>query len=160
MDYLQGHKESGLKVGDKVRIIRKASDYENGWRNIWPSFMDKYIREIGKIIKDHEAIGFGVTFSDGVEFSYPFFVLEKVLPIAKSTTKRSRVGLKVPAYVVCFTHGRRTIISTTWTYGRNGDAFIAQTAKNNAEVDAKKCQEWQPWIERGFVILRTPRKKV
>lgn len=66
---------SGLKVGDKVRIMRRARDYEKGWNNTWVSpEMDWDIGKIGTVKS---------MTSDGVEFveflcRYPVFVLEKV----------------------------------------------------------------------------------
>ena len=40
-DYLKGQKASGIKVGDKVRVTRKANSHENGWNTFWEKVMDK-----------------------------------------------------------------------------------------------------------------------
>lgn len=47
--YLVMQKASGIEVGNKVRVLRKASTEEMGWDNSWPDSMDKYVREIGKV---------------------------------------------------------------------------------------------------------------
>jgi hypothetical protein len=76
-------------------------------------------------------------------------------------TKRSRKGIKCPVYAVMFSYNDRTIVWKTFSYGRNGD-YQSSVALAKAKVFVK---EFNPnlgvcWIERGWVILRLPRKKV
>jgi len=73
--YVEHQKASGLKVGDKVRILRKAKDYENGWDNSWAHPMNRSIGQIDTIISVHDNTGIQLK-SDG--YDYPFFVLRKV----------------------------------------------------------------------------------
>jgi hypothetical protein len=68
----------GIKVGDKVRVLRKAKSFEMGWDTIWVSFMDEYIGSIGKVLGSLDIHGLKVGFDDGSEYAFPFFVLEKV----------------------------------------------------------------------------------
>lgn len=75
MSYLKEHKASGLKVGDVVRIVRKAKSYEGNWKNTWPDAMDRYVGRTFEIYADHGLSGF---YSSEWSYSFPYFVLEKV----------------------------------------------------------------------------------
>lgn len=84
-DYLKLHNASGLKVGDRVRVTRKAESHELGWKSGWGSFMDGVIGKSGVITRDGGADGFSVRFpGEGsgdfrrYHYHYPSFVLEKV----------------------------------------------------------------------------------
>ena len=69
--YLEGHKACGLKIGDKVKVVRKVNDFEQGWDNVWNSNMKlgTYV-----IARDGKEKGFGMR----NDYNYPWFVLEKV----------------------------------------------------------------------------------
>ena len=78
--YKERQAECGLKVGDKVKILRKVVNYEDGWGNTWnEKGMDDFVGRIGKIVGKHPYAGFHV-FCEGLEdlYRYPYFVLEKV----------------------------------------------------------------------------------
>jgi len=72
-EYLKWHKESGIKVGDKVRVLRQARPKELGWymQDVSPCHS---INGILKVREDQRERGF--VLDDG-EF-YPYFVLEVV----------------------------------------------------------------------------------
>ena len=70
-------KANNLKVGDKVRIVRKARGKEGGWDNYWTSSMNDAVGEVGCVIKALGASGIGVE-TDSCSFDYPYFVLKKV----------------------------------------------------------------------------------
>ena len=74
MTYIEGHKKSGLKVGNIVNVTRKAKNHEQ-WYNIWLSEMDKYVNKSGIIAKDHEDKGFLIKFNDESLYVFPYFVL-------------------------------------------------------------------------------------
>ena len=77
--YLFNQDLSGLKAGDKVKVLRAAIDFENGWQNSWPEeAMNKYIGKIYEISDDCGYAGFGLDTKDDHYFSFPYFVLEKV----------------------------------------------------------------------------------
>lgn len=79
--YLALQEASGIKVGDTVRVLRKAGNEEMGWASEWPSScMDKYVGETGVVGECNDSCGFRVQFPDGEGWSFPFFVLEKVAP--------------------------------------------------------------------------------
>lgn len=75
--------ENNIKVGSKVKIIKKADSEECGWGAYWNSFMDDSINEIGTItmISDDGFINIGIQVyleNEGNYYFYPYFVLEKV----------------------------------------------------------------------------------
>lgn len=75
--YIKMQEESNFKIGDKVKILRKAKSYEMGWRDSWIDEMDKFIGKVGKVEDFVGAFGVFVAFKPG-SFHFPFFVLEKV----------------------------------------------------------------------------------
>lgn len=82
-DYLKGHKASGIKVGDKVKVLRKAEDHEGGWDCVWSLFMDQFVGREFMVESDRGATGFRTT----GYWHLPYFVLEKVAEPAKGTKK-------------------------------------------------------------------------
>lgn len=80
--YMDGHKASGIKVGDRVRITRKASRCERGWNNTWTPVMDAAVGSEGTVLFDWDVSGFRVDVGK-FPLSYPYFVLEKVTEPAK-----------------------------------------------------------------------------
>lgn len=76
--YLEGQRESGIKVGDRVRILRIARDYEDGWENAWISpQMDGYVGQVGEVTQVGGTSGICVDKGDG-GWRFPYFVLQKV----------------------------------------------------------------------------------
>ncbi len=82
--YVENHFNSGFKVGDKVKIVRAAKNWEDGWKNTWESpEMDEWVGKTGYIVGDHGKSGRGFDIledADSIEmsWSFPYFVLEKV----------------------------------------------------------------------------------
>lgn len=74
--YMDAQKACGLKVGDWVKITRKAEDYEAGWNNTWDCTMDEYANQVGQIMDINDE-GIEVQFIACWD-SFPYFVLEKV----------------------------------------------------------------------------------
>jgi len=71
--YIDRHKASGLKVGDKVKVLRTANDQEDGWHNSWTTYMDKAVGNIYKIVDDNGKDGFELNLGNRC---FPYFVLE------------------------------------------------------------------------------------
>jgi hypothetical protein len=80
--YEQLHKESGLKVGDGVKLLRKAKNWEKGWNNTWEASEMNNVGKVGIILADQENNrGFEIKFpkdEPGFHYDYPCFVLKKV----------------------------------------------------------------------------------
>jgi len=73
--YLKEQEASGLKVGDKVKVLFKVSDRARGWRNSWVPEMDEAIGKIFTIDNFHGAVGI---YLKECFHLFPFFCLEKV----------------------------------------------------------------------------------
>lgn len=72
-------KKNDLKIGDKVRLIRKAESVEDGWPNVWPCAADGWIGNILRVMDiDSQNIVCYNPDSDAW-FGFPYFVLEKVM---------------------------------------------------------------------------------
>ena len=75
--YIEAEKSSGLKVGDRVVVTRKAERHELGWRNSWPSGMNRYIG-ITMTVEDISTTGNGIRMDKYPYIRFPFFVLELI----------------------------------------------------------------------------------
>jgi len=85
-EYIRKEQACGLKVGDVVKITRKAEYGERGWANSWTKDMKVgYVGKITAICSDNEdnASGIDVRVEEepSSNYSYPYFVLEKVKSI-------------------------------------------------------------------------------
>ena len=77
--YEKRQAECGLKVGDFVKILRKAKDGENGWDNYWPEEADTWVGKTGEIIEDGGGAGLKVFLEEENDWwLFPYFVLENV----------------------------------------------------------------------------------
>ena len=77
--YEERQRECGLKVGDKVKILRRAEAEEEGWNNDWCESMNEFIGKIGKVISNQGEAGIKVEVCEFNNWWYfPYFVLEKV----------------------------------------------------------------------------------
>lgn len=87
-------KKNDLKIGDKVRLIRKAESVEDGWPNVWPDKVDGWV---GKILKVKEISRGNIScydFETNDWFNFPYFVLEKIME-RKDKEWTVSYGLKV-----------------------------------------------------------------
>ena len=78
--YIEGEKNCGLKVGDKVKVFRVATDHEQGWKNAWLGGESMSANKTGTITKIEHSSGKGirVKVDDIFPYKYLYFVLEKV----------------------------------------------------------------------------------
>ena len=70
--------DNDLKVGDYVRVTRKAKSNEKGWSDSWSVYMDYYIGKtvcVDIIGKEYGTIFLSL---DNSLYNFPYFVLEKV----------------------------------------------------------------------------------
>lgn len=87
-------KKNDLKIGDKVRIIRKAESDEDGWLAVWAAGMDAVVGKAGVVKSFLGNVGIRVEFDKRFSWSLPYFVLEKVVEHKDKEWKVS-YGLKV-----------------------------------------------------------------
>lgn len=76
-------KRCNIKVGSRVKIMRKADSYERGWGVCWVSNMDANVGAEGVVTEIHNGVS-GIRVRARVNgvcdgFNYPFFVLKRVL---------------------------------------------------------------------------------
>ena len=92
-------KANNIAGGDKVRIVRKAESYEDGWDNNWPARMDDEVGKVGFVVEDNGDKGIVVDTENG-HWSYPYFVLEKVKdePEKEKSAPERRTWLEDIAY--------------------------------------------------------------
>ena len=77
--YMDAQAACGLKVGDYVRVIRKAKDFEAGWSNTWNPDMDQCVGHIGEISRiTAENITVELEKPYKYQWNFPYFTLEKV----------------------------------------------------------------------------------
>jgi Mind bomb SH3 repeat domain len=79
-----------FKVGDSVRVLRRARTHEKGWENSWVSEMDKAVGKIGRVmhvssIFAHDVL---VKVPGAGSWSYPNFALKRVVKTAKKKVRK------------------------------------------------------------------------
>lgn len=75
--YLELHHESGIKVGDIVKVTRKAKSYELGWDEVWVPEMDLLVGKVFTVEIDEEERGFAIHAGENY-YALPCFVLENL----------------------------------------------------------------------------------
>lgn len=105
-------KNHDVKVGDRVRLIRAASNEEDTWPNVWP---DKANEWVGKILKVREISEVGIAcYNPDADdwFGFPYFVLEKIME-CKDKEWTVSYGLKVKTGDPVL---MRDDVTSTWWY--------------------------------------------
>lgn len=77
MQYLKGHKASGIQPGDTVLVTTEAQSYERGWGYDWNEAMDELVGEEFEVMEDDGVFGFVIETEDGMQFHLPYFILQK-----------------------------------------------------------------------------------
>lgn len=69
-----------FKVGDIVRVLRKAKTNEDGWENSWEPEMDSSVGNTATVVKPHSELKYNVRLvgEHVPDYGYPSFVLELV----------------------------------------------------------------------------------
>ena len=67
-----------LKVGDKVKVLRKAESRELGWTDGWLPTMNASVGQTFEVIRMGDLHSLGVTLNDRGNYAYPYHVLEVV----------------------------------------------------------------------------------
>lgn len=76
-DYLRGHRASGIKVGDRVKVLRRAGDGEGGWEGSWTPKTDDFIGKEFTVSLNLDKGGFALK---GTNFAVvPYFILQKII---------------------------------------------------------------------------------
>ena len=102
--YTQMQEACGIEVGDTVKVLRTAKDYEMGWGTVWVRTMDGFVGKQFVVNDVGAARGFRVTADDGDNYWLPFFILQlvskkkavvKVVLNGSHTAECSKDGIKV-----------------------------------------------------------------
>lgn len=84
------HELCNIRVGDYVRVLRAAETSEMGWGAMWIEAMNDYVGNIYKVT-DTKLIEDGYNLKNPIKeennYSFPFFVLEKVQLVYKKGLK-------------------------------------------------------------------------
>jgi hypothetical protein len=147
--YLTLQAASGIEVGDKVKVLRKAEDGEMGWDNSWARSMDNFIGHVGTISNIDGSNGCRVNFTEPVEdrFAFPFFVLELV---EKRTPPKQ--PMKVGTYEVEFAQGGESIEVGCQTISFEEVKAVYKEMKRLRKAgkgtlyDWSKASDWANWI--------------
>jgi hypothetical protein len=84
-EYRDYQNESGIKVGDRVRVTRKAQNYEIGWGLPWVDDMDQCIGKCYEVKNVSGQFGFKLEWTEYSEDEhrdldnggwFPYFVLQ------------------------------------------------------------------------------------
>ncbi|VVB52800.1 Uncharacterised protein [uncultured archaeon] len=77
-----------MKIGDKVKVVRKATSYTQGWLNTWVHDMDQYVGRVGtvsRVLADRKEVQ--IDFGHWRVFGFPESVVESAYPAAGTTVK-------------------------------------------------------------------------
>ncbi len=107
--YRKLQKQCGIKVGDYVKVLRTAKDYEMGWPTVWECQMDT---TVGHVYKVHTVDQYGILFESeaSCRFYYPFFVLEKVEKPFENVEVRNGGGNLIATIYEHMVHTETTIL--------------------------------------------------
>lgn len=79
--YITLQEKYGLRIGDTVRVLRRAKSNEMGWVNSWTDEMDTTVGNEYEILDILGNIG---VLLKGIDCCFPFFVLEKVKEVERT----------------------------------------------------------------------------
>jgi len=101
--YIAGQKASGIKVGDTVRVTRKAGTCEDGWATFWPPASDDIVGHTRVVDEVDNAGALGVHLTN--ECWFPYFVLEIVknagtVPGKQSHKQERNSNMSAPEQIV------------------------------------------------------------
>lgn len=131
-------KENNIKVGDKVKIIKKSFQYDNGWEAIWLPDMNDAVNNIG-IITDICIKGIEIKVINIGTFYYPYHILKKI-----EDKVEFKFGAKVRA--VCEDNNKKIegiLIGYFPNYSYSYCIAINEQINNSAIGDTK----WVKFIE-------------
>ena len=70
-------KDNEIEVGSRVKVMRTAETYQDGWGTSWEKNMDELVGQEGEVSGvDFYTLGISVRFESGDSWYFPFFVLE------------------------------------------------------------------------------------
>lgn len=126
--YEERQRECGLKVGDIVKILRKAEGGESGWKNCWVIKMGACVGAIGIVEDTHEDSGIFVKMDEETGYWFPYFVLEKVedneTPKHVETVKQEEKKLTNYSVFTTQDHGEEFFFFAAISKEENNESII------------------------------------
>jgi hypothetical protein len=126
-DYEYKHEHSGIEIGDIVKVVYKAHEYEGGWNTDWLPDMDAWVGGEFEVVGDEYDGGW--TLRDpksGQMWAFPYFSLQIVKKVDKKEKKKKQMqylkahnasGFKVGDVVLVTTEA--TSYEKGWGYDWN-----------------------------------------
>lgn len=152
--YSELQEESGLKVGDWVKVVRTAKSYENGWGAMWNPAMDD---SVGKVFQIYDInVLYGVSKLGG--FYFPYFVLEKTTPPSSPGTaaalKEGYVVLTERGYIQVLPQNARNWDFENAPFNPAGEGWIACTGSESTNVKGRRLKHPEVNLSslRKFVV--------
>lgn len=101
-EFLGFHNASELRIGDCVRITRKAEDHEMGWCSNWFPVMNKLVGNTYTIVGNGKELGWVISDNNNITWHVPDFILQKVdgVPIYFDTTLGYKVSINKTTSIV------------------------------------------------------------
>lgn len=121
--YTELSKVSDFNVGDTVKVLRKAKDYELGWANVWESDMDDFVGKTFVVKRLAHDAGVCLT-ANG--YYFPFFVLEKV---KQSVPKSMKILCKAGIVTLRYDKDVEVDFSSCGTGNMSDLELVTKTAK-------------------------------
>lgn len=152
LPYAERQARCGIKVGDWVRVTRKAESYEDGWSNEWWPDMDAVIGSIFKVVDKNN--NFGIR-CDKTQHYVPYFVLEKVEPPASKPKVRTVADLE-DGEVICTEDGEwLQVLPRTGERTRCDRESFPHNAHNKGWIEATFTSNY-PHSNRPARLLHPP----
>jgi len=124
-----------LKAGDIVRLTRKATDGENGWKNSWVSNMD---RAVGEFTTVTEYTPYGERLDKNVPLSFPSVPSSYGYPdftLVKVTTQEQTLQEQVPSE-----QAQALVVPANVSLLKEARAIAVHLASKNRLVNADQVQ--------------------
>jgi hypothetical protein len=156
-EYEAGFWKSGLKVGDRVRVVQVCKSFD-GWGNYWPDEIE--VGDEGIIDEDHPYSYYGVSVIfdklDGNWQPIPYFALEKIDDISPWIRVENQLPpLDTPVFA-CGKNLFPTILERVdsdegwlWACAITGGIYYRNTDKEwkcwDSEMDDYEVEFWHPF---------------
>lgn len=134
-DYLKGHRECGLKVGDQVRVTRVHSPEEAGFPVLPHStYRHAMVGREYTIEKDHGEGGFEL---DG-DYKWPHFCLEKIPPKYRPWTPEEALGKRIESKRTGIFYSIVSCSGAGWLRGGE-ETLFSTILRHYTQLDGSPC---------------------
>src|SRR5690606_23886034 len=144
--------EAKFNPGDRVRVLRTARDYENGWDSVWTCSMNDAIGQEYEMAQHADASGVPLK---GRYERLPPFVLERIT--AETTPLTTKVYKEPPMLKI----EQRTLINGSFAEDYSADTLIRKISETESEIARlKEITTKSSAIEKRIAELEDGAKKL